>query len=712
MKQGAIRKSVNGFLAMLMTVTCLFGTSTLPADAADQQDIGTKDGYDYELWNQWGQGSVNMTVGNDGAFSCSWDGIENCLFRTGKKLERTKNYSDYNGIYIDYDVEYEPKGNSYMCVYGWTEDPTVEYYIVEAWGSWRPPGATNSLGTVSANGNKYDIYKTVRENQPSIHGTETFYQYWSVRQDNPAQNNVKKEITGRISVSKHFEEWEKAGLDMNGKMYEVALNIEGYQSNGSANVKKNGLVIGQGDGDNGSSVVDPPTYTEPDENGYFFYSDFESTADSWGARGDASVKETSAEVFAGNKSLGVTGRTDSWNGAARSLSTSVFVPGNSYSFSAAVMQNQTASEDFKLTLQYDKDGETNYSTIATATGAKGEWVQLANTSYTIPSGATNLIIYTETDGTTTDYFMDEAIGAEKGKVIDFNSSSKLGDVNNDGKIDSDDLKELQNFILGKKATVNPETADMNGDGAIDSFDLVLLRQTVVSIQQTETDKPSASDGVDISWIDPSKPMVAISFDDGAVGTDANSSSMKILNALKESGFHATFFYVSDWIRNNQAEVKTAYDMGMEIANHTKSHPNLSEKSASEIRSEYDSCADALKDIIGTEPSKLLRLPYLSSNDTVKSTLSDVPLITCSIDTQDWNGATSSQIIDKIKNAMADGSLDNAIVLCHETYNSTAEAMDYLCPYLKEQGWQVVTVSEMFAVNGKELNGGQIYTKCN
>lgn len=712
MKQGAIRKSVNGFLAMLMTVTCLFGTSTLPADAADQQDIGTKDGYDYELWNQWGQGSANMTVGNDGAFSCSWDGIENCLFRTGKKLERTKNYSDYNGIYIDYDVEYEPKGNSYMCVYGWTEDPTVEYYIVEAWGSWRPPGATNSLGTVSANGNKYDIYKTVRENQPSIHGTETFYQYWSVRQDNPAQNNVKKEITGRISVSKHFEEWEKAGLDMNGKMYEVALNIEGYQSNGSANVKKNGLVIGQGDGDNGSSVVDPPTYTEPDENGYFFYSDFESTADSWGARGDASVKETSAEVFAGNKSLGVTGRTDSWNGAARSLSTSVFVPGNSYSFSAAVMQNQTASEDFKLTLQYDKDGETNYSTIATATGAKGEWVQLANTSYTIPSGATNLIIYTETDGTTTDYFMDEAIGAEKGKVIDFNSSSKLGDVNNDGKIDSDDLKELQNFILGKKATVNPETADMNGDGAIDSFDLVLLRQTVVSIQQTETDKPSASDGVDISWIDPSKPMVAISFDDGAVGTDANSSSMKILNALKESGFHATFFYVSDWIRNNQAEVKTAYDMGMEIANHTKSHPNLSEKSASEIRSEYDSCADALKDIIGTEPSKLLRLPYLSSNDTVKSTLSDVPLITCSIDTQDWNGATSSQIIDKIKNAMADGSLDNAIVLCHETYNSTAEAMDYLCPYLKEQGWQVVTVSEMFAVNGKELNGGQIYTKCN
>lgn len=62
--------------------------------------------------------------------------------------------------------------------------------------------------------------------------------------------------------------------------------------------------------------------------------------------------------------------------------------------------------------------------------------------------------------------------------------------------------------------------------------------------------------------------------------------------------------------------------------------------------------------------------------------------------------------------MTTGTLDNAIVLCHETYDSTATAMEYLCPYLKSQGWQIVTISEMFAVNGKTLNGGQIYAKCN
>lgn len=717
--KGAIKKTVSVFVTLIMSFACFFVTPpvTQEASAADQQELGNKDGYDYELWNQWGQGSATMQVGSNGAFSCSWSGIENCLFRTGKKLEKTKKYSEYNGMYIDYDVEYEPKGNSYMCVYGWTENPTVEYYIVEAWGSWRPPGATNSLGTVEANGNKYDIYKTVRTNQPSIHGTETFEQYWSVRQDNPAQNNVKKEIKGRISVSKHFEAWEKAGLDMNGTMYEVALNIEGYQSNGSANVIKNDLVMGNGDGDGGSSVIVPPTPVEPDENGYFFHSDFENGSDGWTERGDAANKTINSEFYAGSKSLSVTGRTDSWNGTSYSLDSSAFISGNAYSFSVFAMQNKTSSEDFKLTLQYNKDGEENYDTIATATGSNGEWVQLANTSYTIPAGAKNLLIYVETDSSTTDFYIDEAVGAVKGTVIKPKTDvTLLGDVNGDGKIDADDLKELQNYVLGKDSDIKADTSDMNDDSVIDSFDVALLRKVISkksSEPATSPVKPSENNGVDISWIDSSKPMVAISFDDGAVGTSSNSSSMRILNALSNSGFHSTFFYVGNWTNtSNQDEIKKAYDMGMEIANHTNSHPYLTNLSESEIRSEYDTCAQKLKSIIGTEPSKLLRLPYLALNSTVQSVLYDAPLITCSIDTQDWNGASSSQIIDTIKNAMNNGSLDNAIVLCHETYDSTAEAIEYLCPYLKSQGWQIVTVSELFAVNGKEMNGGQLYTKCN
>jgi hypothetical protein len=62
--------------------------------------------------------------------------------------------------------------------------------------------------------------------------------------------------------------------------------------------------------------------------------------------------------------------------------------------------------------------------------------------------------------------------------------------------------------------------------------------------------------------------------------------------------------------------------------------------------------------------------------------------------------------------MNNGSLDNSIVLMHETYSTTAEAIEYLAPYMKQQGWQIVTISEMFKANGKEMKDGQVYTKAN
>ena len=86
----------------------------------------------------------------------------------------------------------------------------------------------------------------------------------------------------------------------------------------------------------------------------------------------------------------------------------------------------------------------------------------------------------------------------------------------------------------------------------------------------------------------------------------------------------------------------------------------------------------------------------------------VPLINCAVDSADWNGATTQQIINTITSKMADGSLDNTVVLMHETYDTTAEAMEYLAPYMKEQGWQIVTVSEMFKANGKEMKNGEVY----
>jgi endo-1,4-beta-xylanase len=194
-------------------------------------------GYDFELWNQNKQGTVSMTLGSGGNFKCSWSGILNVLFRSGRKFGSTQTHSEIGTISIEYNASsYEPNGNSYLSVYGWVVSPLIEYYIVDSWGSWRPPGGT-SKGQVTIDGGTYDIYETTRTNQPSIQGTQTFQQYWSVR--------TAKRTSGTISVSKHFQEWAKKGMTgiSTGKMYEAALKVEGYQSSGSAEITKNILSI-------------------------------------------------------------------------------------------------------------------------------------------------------------------------------------------------------------------------------------------------------------------------------------------------------------------------------------------------------------------------------------------------------------------------------------------------------------------------------------
>jgi endo-1,4-beta-xylanase len=88
------------------------------------------------------------------------------------------------------------------------------------------------MGTVTSDGSTYDIYRSQRVNQPSIDGTQTFYQYWSVRQSKPTGATV----SGTVSVANHFNAWAGVGLDM-GSLYEVSMTVEGYQSSGTASVK-------------------------------------------------------------------------------------------------------------------------------------------------------------------------------------------------------------------------------------------------------------------------------------------------------------------------------------------------------------------------------------------------------------------------------------------------------------------------------------------
>ena len=236
------RISVLALLVLLLLSGCgsasRIAETTQPAEAVTPQPItenalGTVDGYDYELWKDRGETEMHLQGG--GAFRCDWKDINNALFRIGRKFDCTQVWQEVGPIRVDYAAEYAPVGNSYLCVYGWTREPLVEFYVVQSWGNWRPPGA-EAMATVEIDEAKYDIYRTERVNQPSIDGTQTFSQYWSVRKG--------KCTEAVVDVSAHFAAWEAQGLEL-GKLYEVAMTVEGYQSSGTAIVYRNEISVGE-----------------------------------------------------------------------------------------------------------------------------------------------------------------------------------------------------------------------------------------------------------------------------------------------------------------------------------------------------------------------------------------------------------------------------------------------------------------------------------
>ena len=219
------------------------------------------------------------------------------------------------------------------------------------------------------------------------------------------------------------------------------------------------------------------------------------------------------------------------------------------------------------------------------------------------------------------------------------------------------------------------------------------------------------DGLDQAWIDanidPSKPVVAISFDDGPGGySKFVDYGMQIQNSLKEYGAHATFFYIGAHIEHDEDsrnEVISAKEAGFEVANHSYDSNGLNKEDADIIKEKIQKTDALLKELTGYN-NFLFRAPNVAYSDTMFAVI-EKPFIDVSVWSNDYvNSTTKEDLVENVTKNLKDGDIINM----HSVHEKTAQAVPEILKYCKDNGIQVVGVSELFAIKGKALMTGKKY----
>ncbi len=204
----------------------------------------------------------------------------------------------------------------------------------------------------------------------------------------------------------------------------------------------------------------------------------------------------------------------------------------------------------------------------------------------------------------------------------------------------------------------------------------------------------------IRELDPTKPMIALTYDDGPQSSVGN----RIMDVMNLYGGKCTFFMVGERVPSHAAEVQRMVNEGFEVANHTQDHKYLNRLGAAEIRSQVEACNNTIQSVCGVRPT-LMRLPGGNKNATVLANVG-MPVILWNVDTLDWKTRNAQSTISSVLGKVKDGD----IILMHELYSATADATERLVPALVSQGFQLVTVSELAHYKGIPLNAGQIYNR--
>ena len=203
---------------------------------------------------------------------------------------------------------------------------------------------------------------------------------------------------------------------------------------------------------------------------------------------------------------------------------------------------------------------------------------------------------------------------------------------------------------------------------------------------------------------PSK-LIAFTFDDGpGFYTD------DLLDGLAARGAKATFFVNGE---NGSALgaafhgdlLKRMVKDGHQIGNHTYHHRvPFDGLSASEMVSQVNGVNTYLYNAVGGHYQTLVRTPGGANSATIRQNV-NAPIILWSVDTLDWKYRNADTVYHNIMTKAHDG----AVVLLHDIYSTSVNGALRAITDLQKQGYECVTVSELFRRRGITLQNGTVYT---
>jgi endo-1,4-beta-xylanase len=234
-KHRGLARLLFGVVALILaaaTAAVVPGVARAATQVCSNQ-TGTNGGMYYQMYLSGGSACITLNSAN--SYSTTWSGIGDFVAGVGWNPGNTSPKT-FSGSMSS------SGGTALLSLYGWSTNPLVEYYVIEA-DQGGSPSLGTFMGTVSSDGGTYNIYEHQQVNQPCITGNScTFEQYLAIRQGNTT--------SGTITFQNFVNAWASHGMNLGTMNYQI-LATEAW-GGGSGN---SSATVSQGSSSTGNTVT-------------------------------------------------------------------------------------------------------------------------------------------------------------------------------------------------------------------------------------------------------------------------------------------------------------------------------------------------------------------------------------------------------------------------------------------------------------------------